>query len=97
MKDGQLDIIQRVADKTQQLGVLYHASMVQNRQLSEQVQQLKKQLQEKNEELHELKQTYNNLKFARHIEFTSKDVHDTRLMVNKMVREIDHCIALINR
>lgn len=97
MKEAQYDVIQRVAEKTRQLGLLYQAGLVQTRQLAEQNAMLKKQLSQKNEELNELKTKYNTLKFARHIEFTSEDVHDTRLMVNKMVREIDHCIALINR
>lgn len=40
---------------------------------------------------------YNKLKLAKIIVASSNDMHDAKLKVNRMLREIDRCIALLNR
>jgi len=44
----------------------------------------------------ELEKKYQNLKIAKVIELTNEDTHKTKLQLNKIVREIDNCIALLN-
>ena len=44
-----------------------------------------------------LLETWNKLKLAKTMVASSHDVHDAKLKVNRMVREIDKCIALLNR
>lgn len=40
---------------------------------------------------------YNNLKLAKGIEASTLSNHDAKLKVNTIVREIDKCIALLNK
>jgi archaellum component FlaC len=48
--------------------------------------------------LDELDKKYENLKIAKVLSSVpGEDVHETKLQVNKIVREIDKCIALLNR
>lgn len=89
--------IQRISEKVEQLGILYGSVLVQNKKMGEQIQSLKTQLNEKNNEINELKTKYKSIQFSKNIELTSKDVQETRRMVNRMLRDIDNCIALINR
>lgn len=45
----------------------------------------------------DLNTKYNKLKLAKIIVASSNDMHDAKLKVNRMLREIDRCIALLNR
>jgi len=90
-------VIKRLGDKTEKLSLLYQSALVQNKSLIEQGQLRKNQIETKNSELNEIKNQYNTIRFAKQVELTSSDVKETRKMINRMLREIDDCIALINR
>jgi hypothetical protein len=46
----------------------------------------------------ETEKKYENLKIAKVLSSVpGEDVHETKLQVNRIVREIDKCIALLNR
>jgi len=47
-------------------------------------------------EVENLKKDYSNLKIATVISLKSEDVKDSKQRLNKLVREIDKCIALMN-
>jgi seryl-tRNA synthetase len=48
--------------------------------------------------LGELEKKYENLKLAKVLSSVpAEDVHETKIQVNRIVREIDRCIALLNR
>jgi|SRR5512138_2813482 type I site-specific restriction-modification system R (restriction) subunit len=48
--------------------------------------------------LEELNKKYETLKIAKVLSSVpGEDVHETKLQVNRIVREIDKCIALLNR
>jgi predicted nuclease with TOPRIM domain len=60
--------------------------------------QLRQQAVELEDKLNELDKKYENLKIAKVLSSVpGEDVHDTKLQVNRIVREIDKCIALLNR
>ena len=61
-----------------------------NKQLEENIISLKN-------EKEELSERYNNLKLAKKLDASFQDTHDAKLKVNRIVREIDKCIALLNR
>jgi hypothetical protein len=62
-----------------------------NLELSEQIDMLESKLGE-------MDKKYENLKIAKVLSSVpGEDVHETKLQVNKIVREIDKCIALLNR
>jgi hypothetical protein len=47
--------------------------------------------------LNDLEQKYTNLKIAKSLIAESGNVHEAKIKVNRIVREIDKCIALLNR
>ena len=47
-------------------------------------------------ELEEMKVKYQNLKTAKGLSFGMEDVREARNRFNKLVREIDKCISLLN-
>jgi hypothetical protein len=54
-------------------------------------------LNEKEQTYIELKEHYDRLKFAKSLQSSNQEVHDAKIKVNRIVREIDKCIALLNR
>lgn len=48
-------------------------------------------------EKEELTVQYNNLKLAKKLDVSFENTHDAKLKVNSIVREIDKCIALLNK
>jgi hypothetical protein len=62
-----------------------------NKELNEQVEFLENKLKT-------IDKKYENLKIAKVLSSVpDDDIHDTKLQVNRIVREIDKCIALLNR
>jgi hypothetical protein len=45
----------------------------------------------------DLEQKYTHLKIAKSLVAESGDIHEAKVKVNRIVREIDKCIALLNR
>ena len=54
-------------------------------------------LKEQEEEINELKQENNTLRLAKAFSADGEDSQEARLQINRIVREIDKCIALLNR
>ena len=65
--------------------------------VEEELEQLKLRFDQQNKDYKELEHKYNNLKLARALVTENEDGHDARIKVNRIVREIDKCIALLNR
>jgi len=51
----------------------------------------------KNTEIDQLNDKYKVLKMAKSLEGSSNENKDVKLKINEMVREIDKCIALLNK
>jgi hypothetical protein len=69
----------------------------ENELLLVQNSEFKKLLDEKEIAYNDLKEHYDRLKFAKSLQATNQEVHDAKIKVNRIVREIDNCIALLNR
>ncbi len=65
--------------------------------LKQEITDLNNRIKQNEIELTELKNRYTNLKIAKSIVAGDEDVHDARIKVNRIVREIDKCIALLNK
>ena len=65
--------------------------------LKQEIVDLNNRIKQKEIELNELENRYTNLKIAKSIVAADDDIHDARIKVNKIVREIDKCIALLNK
>ena len=52
---------------------------------------------QQDKEIDYIKTKFKTLKIAKTVSGTDNDVYETKLRVNRMVREIDKCIALLNK
>jgi len=68
-----------------------------NGQLQQQVDKLSEQLCAKSQEMEVLESKFQSLKFAKTFNSSSQDMRNAKLQMSRMVREIDKCIALLNR
>lgn len=68
----------------------------ENKKLKTEVQQLKNQIENKNKELTELTEKNNILKIANTVEGTENKTK-VKLKINELLREVDRCLALLNK
>jgi len=66
-------------------------------ELENELSTAKSRLSEKNEEVKELQTRYERAKFSGAVLGSSEDAEMARKKVNELVREIDKCIALLDR
>ncbi len=97
MEVEQKDIVSTLKDKVKKLLSLYNDLKVKNTELKKQTEEYKTQIKNKEAELDFLKNKYNKLKLAKSLLASSGDSHDAKIKINGIVREIDKCIALLNR
>ncbi|MCC7331718.1 MAG: hypothetical protein IT232_03825 [Flavobacteriales bacterium] len=94
MKD-LIDLIAVIKHKSERLSEKYKAAEEQINILKSQIEESRKQLNLKSQQLEELEGKIKILKISKSVgEESTKDV---KLKINEMVREIDKCIALINK
>ncbi|HEX2937192.1 MAG TPA: hypothetical protein VHO72_17685 [Bacteroidales bacterium] len=93
----QESIISSLEEKINKLLSVLNQTRAENKQLSEELMNVRQAIELKDTELKELNEKYENLKLARLLVNGSEDVHSAKLKVNKIVREIDKCIALLNK
>jgi len=91
------DLVNSLKDKIFRLILLYEDEKGKNDVLSKDKEYLEVQLNEKKKMVDELSQKYENLKLGKMMEITGSDVHDARIKINRIVREVDQCIALLNK
>ena len=65
--------------------------------LSNEVNKLNSELNIYKEKLEEIENKYNNLRLARSIADGDSDDKEVKLKLNRIIREIDNCIALLNK
>jgi hypothetical protein len=91
------DIIAKLEQKIDLLVERYQAEKEENGMLRGQVTNLTNQLDRSVSSYSLLEESFGKLKVAKTLEASSEDVRDTKLRINQIVREIDKCIALLNR
>ena len=97
MSVQQNSISDRIKQKIQLLVSALDKQKQDNELLLNQNNELKKLLDEKEQAYVELKEHHDRLKFAKSLQSSNQEVHDAKIKVNRIVREIDKCIALLNR
>jgi len=97
MEIEQKDIVVTLKDKVKKLLSLYDNIKAENIELKKQTEKYKTQIKNKEAELDFLKNKYNKLKLAKSLLASTGDSHDAKIKINRIVREIDKCIALLNR
>jgi len=91
------DIVSSFEEKVEQVIRVAEGLKDSNGQLQQQVDELSAQLRAKSQEMEVLELKYQNLKLAKTLAPSPEDVKNARLQMNRMIREIDKCIALLNR
>jgi len=68
-----------------------------NRELEEEVNLLSERIRDKDREIAELTEKNKQLQLSRALMAGGEDVTEAKTNINRIVREIDKCIALLNR
>jgi peptidoglycan hydrolase CwlO-like protein len=77
---------------------LYEDQKSKTNELRKRNLELTEQLEALENKLEDIDKKYENLKIAKVLlSVPGEDIHETKLQVNRIVREIDKCIALLNR
>ena len=93
----QKEMVGTLKQKVNKVFSLYNNLKLENEKLHQQQKELKENLKIKETELEFYKNKYNKLKLAKSIVASSGESHDAKIKINRIVREIDKCIALLNR
>jgi hypothetical protein len=96
--DGEeLLLIKDLKARIAELMAHYESLELKNSSLNEDILALKNQIVILEEEKVKLGQKYETLRLAKYYESGFEDNRIARQKVNKLLREIDKCIALLNR
>jgi hypothetical protein len=90
-------IVNSLEVKVKKLISLHEQLKKENLSLLGQNEELKETVRLKENELKDLRNNYEHLKLANVLVAGSEDSHEAKLKVNRIVREIDKCIALLNK
>jgi predicted nuclease with TOPRIM domain len=97
MSVEQVEILVGIKDKVQLVKERRQEHLAENMQLKKKNEDLRLMVQQKQSVIDELEQKNQQLSLVKSIMAESEDAHDARIRINKIVREIDKCIALLNR
>jgi len=90
------NLLEELKNKINKLNTLYIKSRESQVQSKIEIESLKEALKQQKNEYEELKEKHNTLKTAKSILAPEEENHEAKIRINKMVREIDKCIALLN-
>ena len=90
-------LIAKLNSNIQKVILLYENERERNEKLSEELYRVNENFNIEVEKYKELEQKYNNLKLAKVMIGSESENKDAKLKLNKIIREIDNCIALLNR
>jgi hypothetical protein len=97
MTGEDLLLIKDLKARIAEFMALYESLELKNSKLNEEILGLKKQIYSLEEEKVKLGQKYENLRMAKYYESGFEDNQIAKQKVNKLLREIDKCIALLNK
>jgi hypothetical protein len=97
MENRNDQILILLRDKIKKIINLFESEKEKNRTLEAKNKQLEEKIILLLKEKDELSIKYDNLKLAKNIDTSFDNSHDAKLKVNRIVREIDKCIALLNK
>ncbi len=90
-------IIENIDLKINKLINLYNQTKIDNLNLQKDNEMLKVLLEKKENNLKELEEKIKLMNISKSVDSSQGDVKATRLKINEYVREIDKCIALLNK
>ncbi len=96
MDSNQDQLVISLKEKVETIVSLLEKSEEERIRLRKDKLLLSEQIRVKTTAFEELERRYENLKLAKAILGSGGNSHDARIKVNRIVREIDKCIALLN-
>lgn len=96
MDDEYQNIVNELKFKIRKLIELYESSENDKIQLQEDNNKLRNLLKQKEAEYSGLEEKYTRLELAKSLA-SSDSTHDAKIKINRIVREIDNCITLLNK
>jgi hypothetical protein len=97
MERNYEEIIPELREKIEKLINLYEKEKEKNIELSSKNISLREEIKTKEQDCQTVQTKYDNLRLAKTVSATSEDSHEAKIKINRMVREIDKCIALLNK
>lgn len=97
MNASQIQIIEELKSKMDRMISVLDNEREEKKALKDNNLELQKKVKMQLAKISELEIKYANLKIAKTLLAENEDSHDAKVRVNKIVREIDKCIALLNR
>ncbi len=94
MKDLSIRV-SSLKNKAEKLVKNYQSIREENMNLNQKMEQLNKELNKKEQQIMELNNKVNLLKISGSVD--KESTKDVKLKINELVREIDKCIAQINK
>lgn len=92
------ELIKPLLEKVKLLAEKYQQQVEINKKLEIQVAELNKKLAEQNEVIKDLEERNKILKLAKTLNGnTDENITGIKLKINELVKEIDRCVALLNR
>jgi len=91
------NVIDILTQKIQAIKELHTQVLKENGELKEEIIKLSTHIEQKDKENEEISKKYESLKLAKTIAASSSDAHDAKVKLNRIVREIDKCISLLNK
>ena len=97
MSVEQVEILDGIREKVQSVRLHLQEKQQENQRLKEENEDLQHVVQQKQVQIDTLEEKNQQLSLMKSIMVDSEDAHDARIRINRIVREIDKCIALLNR
>jgi predicted nuclease with TOPRIM domain len=97
MSADQAEILDGIRLKVRSLKDRMQEQTEENSRLKQRNEDLQQMVQQKQALIDELEHKNQQLSLVKSIMADSEDAHDARIRINRIVREIDKCIALLNR
>lgn len=91
------EIVNSLKEQISELVSLYEKSKEEKESLIHEKIELMEKMENLKRDKEELDHQYNTLKLAKTFAANSGDSQEAKVKINRIVREIDKCIALLNR
>ena len=97
MTDQEKNLLTNFELKVKQIISRHEALKEEKRRLAEKIGDLEESINQLHRENQVLAQKYENLKLAKMLAASEEENKDAKSRIQKIVREIDKCIALLNK
>lgn len=96
MTDEDSRLVEQFESKIRKLIDLYETVKCKNSDLLAEIEAKNQEIMRLNEKIAQLEESYSTLKQTKVLEVSGHDIDSTKRRVQGLVREIDHCIKLLN-